>query len=35
MNGIVYDDDNRISAISAEKRWGAEDKIIICVEEYA
>lgn len=34
MNGLVFKDDNQISKISVEKRYGQEEKVIVKVEEY-
>lgn len=34
MNGYVFKDDNQVSKITVEKRYGIEEKAVISVEEY-
>ena len=34
MNGYVFRDDNQVSKIAVEKRYGIEEKAVISVEEY-
>lgn len=34
MNGFVFKDDNQVSKISVEKRFGESEKVYVRVEEY-
>lgn len=34
LNKFVFNDDNQVSKISVEKRYGSEEKIDVIVEEY-